>query len=108
MKIKMLISFVVMSAFLFGSCAEEGYPLFHPGDSDKGQTEEGPGDDTPEPEPDPPFTLTEPDYSALTADNHPRVIFSDVDFQRLKEMVSAGSNTALSAIHSGIVSLAAS
>ena len=108
MKIKMLISFVVMSAFLFGSCAEEGYPLFYPGDSDKNRTEDGAGDDTPEPDPDPPFVLTEPDYTALTADNHPRVIFSDDDFLRLKETVAAGSNKALSSIHTGIVSLASS
>lgn len=93
--------FALAAVLLLGGCAEKGYPMFYPGDSDKNLTEDS-GTDTPEP----PVSLTDPDYSRLTADNHPRIIFTDEDFAAIKEKISAGADDAFNSIHSRIISSA--
>lgn len=99
MKIRMFILLVTVSALLMGGCAKEEFPLFRPGDSSLNKTE---GEDTPEP----PVNPTEPDYSLLTAENHPRVIFTDEEFTALSELAASGANSAFTQIHDKIITRA--
>ncbi len=64
-------------------------------------------------EPDNPVTdstvvTTGPDYSGLTAENHPRIIFTDSDFESMAALYSTGTNTYFSKIHSIILTVAKS
>lgn len=83
---------------LLASCAKDGFPIFYPGDSkDNVGTGNGDGET-------PPVVVTEPDWSRLTADAHPRIIFSDADFENIKE--SLASNQLLKSLHDQIVNKA--
>lgn len=97
MKRNIILITLFSACFILGSCAEDTYPVFYPGSSVKDE-----GGDNPEP----PGTVTSPDYSRLTADNHPRVIFTDADFENIASEVTAGTNTALSQIHTAIINKA--
>lgn len=97
MKRNIILTTLFSVCFIFSSCADEGYPVFYPGTSVKDE-----GGDNPEP----PATVTSPDYTRLTADNHPRVIFTDADFESIAETVKAGTNTALTQIHTAIINKA--
>lgn len=46
------------------------------------------------------------DYSRLTADNHPRLLFSEDDFTRLKEIVSSGSDELVLKLHEHAMAVA--
>ena len=94
-KIVMILS-VLICVFLSG-CAEERFPVYTPGSA------VAPEDDNPVP---PTVTLTEPDYSRLTADNHPRIIFTEDEFTAIKEKIASGSDATFEAIHSQIISSA--
>lgn len=83
------------TCLFMASCAKEEFPLFHPGDSQK------PDNGTEVPDPPTPPAVTEPDWSRLTASAHPRIIFTDRDFNAIKESVS--SNTLLKSVHDQII-----
>ena len=82
---------LALSTIVISSCTRDEWPIFHPGDS-------RPGGGTEEPQPP---AGTEPDWSRLTADNHPRIIFTQEDFDAIK--ANAGSNPVLKKIHDVIV-----
>ena len=79
---------------LFSSCTRDEWPIFYPGDSK-------PNEGTEEPEPP---VGSEPDWSLLTGDNHPRIIFTQADFDAIK--VNAESNPLLKKIHEVIITTA--
>ena len=101
MKIKMSIFLIVLSTLFWVGCEEDGYPIFYPGSSHPEDVQ-----DPDRPDPDPPVSLTEPDYSRLTAENHPRIIFTDKDFAAISEKVASGADETFSSIHSRIISSA--
>ena len=47
-----------------------------------------------------------PDYSSLTAENHPRLLYTDFDFDRLKKMVKSGKHTDVCMLHDQAVKTA--
>ena len=53
-----------------------------------------------------PFAPKEPDYSGLTAGNHPRVLFDADDFTRLKNIVRKKESDDLLKLHGHIMALA--
>lgn len=78
------------------ACQTEKFPLFQPGTSQKEEPENPStpsGDDT-----------GEFDWSALTASSHPRVIFTDADFNAIKDAISA--NLILLTLHEKAISIA--
>lgn len=98
-KMKTFKYMTLLFATMFGTCcANEDFPMFYPGDS-KYYSE----DSTVTPEPVSP-AVTEPDWSLLTSNNHPRVIFTDADFADIPEKLS--SNPVLKTIHDKIISKA--
>ncbi len=106
--------FIVLSVifFTYCSCNDTLYPVFIP--SEEGGTPEGtvnpnPGDNTGTGENNgsgttsPLPTLGTADYSKLTASNHPRVIFSNNDFETIK---SGSGGAVFNTIHNLIISKA--
>lgn len=85
---------LALSMILFSSCTRNEWPIFYPGDS-------RPDEGTEEPEPP---AGTEPDWSLLTADNHPRIIFTQEDFDAIK--ADPESNPMLKKIHNVIINTA--
>lgn len=50
--------------------------------------------------------LVRPDYSKLTANNHPRLFFTENDFKKLKKEVSKGENEGLGVLHKSMMYIA--
>ena len=102
---KILTNLVIASAaavFMSMGCAPEGMPVYKPGSSVTADPDSGDGTGPEVPAPSAP----EPDYDRLTASNHPRIVFTQDDFDGI---VSAGSgNEALATIHELILKQAAS
>lgn len=92
---------LLLSAFVLTCCAEDKFPVFEPGSSVK--PDDGSGDNDPD-TPDPPATVTGPDWSRLTAAAHPRLIFTDADFDAISTQVS--SDAVLASIHNKILAVA--
>ena len=67
---RILSIMLALSMTLFSSCTRDEWPIFYPGVST-------PNEGTEEPEPP---VGSEPDWSLLTGDNHPRIIFTQTDF----------------------------
>lgn len=80
------------------ACSDDEFPAFHPGDSKKNQQVDSSKTD--------PGTITakDLDYTKLTADNHPRVIFTGEEFAAIAAATSA--NPALKTMHEAIVAQA--
>ena len=44
-----------------------------------------------------------PNYAKLTASRHPRMLFTQADFDGVKDAVAAGTNPALTEIHNELI-----
>ena len=83
------------------ACQTETFPLFQPGSSQK---EEPQGPSEPSEPSDPSGDTKEFDWSALTASAHPRIIFTDEDFEAIKAALS--KDQILLALHEKVLSIA--
>lgn len=88
------------------SCADGIAPEDNTGKVPENPSEEGTVE-TPQEPSDAPHTAISiggtPDYSGLTASNHPRMLFTQADFDGIKASLQNNSNPALSQIHSEIL-----
>ena len=82
MKIKRIFIALLVMSVCAASCKKEEFPLFRPGDSVKPEQPVDPD------KPDKPVTGSF-DYTRLTAENHPRVVFSREDFDAMKQSEDA-------------------
>ena len=51
-------------------------------------------------------TERKPDYSGLTKENHPRVVYNQDDFKRLKKMLKSGENEDVYMLHEHLIKVA--
>lgn len=101
-----MTSFAIMLAtvMLSVACEPERMPVYVPGSSSSSNSGNGNGDGEVV-APTPP-AAAEPDFTKLTADNHPRIIFTKGDFEAMS--ASCASNSALNTVHNSIISKAQS
>jgi len=86
-------------AFMAAGCAPEGMPVYKPGSSHTGSPDKG--DDPQGGIVTPPPAVAQPDYSRLTSENHPRIIFSQDDFSKI--VSATEGNEALKVVHDIII-----
>lgn len=72
----------ILVCIAFGGCQKERYPVYVPGSHVVQE-------DTVV---DPPTPAKDPDYSLLTAANHPRIVYSQTDFDAMKAKYDNNSN----------------
>lgn len=89
-----LMTFVAV--MMVAACSPERMPIYEPGSS------VSPDDGSETVVPTPP--AANPDYTGLTASNHPRIIFSENDFDNIAQ--AAASNEALKTIHGAVINMA--
>lgn len=87
MKINRLFIMLLVSLIGIG-CESEGFPVYVPGSSQLPSEDEGGSNDGSDNVPGGPVAA-EPDYTRLTAENHPRIIFTQNDFDGIKSAVAA-------------------
>lgn len=92
-----ILTLIATASIFFSNCTKEGFPIFYPGDS---QQNTGSGQ---EEKPNIPQPGDSPDWSKLTAEAHPRVIFTDNDFTLIKESIQKNDNEILKTIHHQIL-----
>lgn len=81
-------------------CAKDRFPVFVPGSSAAS------GEEPSNPVIPPPMVTPDPDWSRLTSSAHPRIIYTDADFDAIRKGVSG--NPVLAEIHNGIIAIATS
>ena len=101
MKLRYILSSAALAVLrMLSGCGKTRPEVFVPGSSQK------PGDsgETPSPGGDTPSPAAEFDYSRLTEQNHPRVIFTQSDFDAI--LSAASSDKVLSTVHSAVITIA--
>ena len=81
-------------------CTEDRFPVFVPGSSAAS------GEEPSNPVIPPPVVTPDPDWSRLTSSAHPRIIYTDADFEAIRKGISG--NPVLAEIHNGIIAIATS
>ena len=81
-------------------CTEDRFPVFVPGSSAAS------GEEPSNPVIPPPVVSPDPDWSRLTSSAHPRIIYTDADFEAIRKGISG--NPVLAEIHNGIIAIATS
>ncbi len=81
-------------------CTEDRFPVFVPGSSASS------GEEPSNPVIPPPVVTPDPDWSRLTSSAHPRIIYTDADFEAIRKGISG--NPVLAEIHNGIIAIATS
>lgn len=81
-------------------CAKDRFPVFVPGSSAAS------GEEPSNPVIPPPVVTPDPDWSRLTSSAHPRIIYTDADFEAIRKGISG--NPVLAEIHNGIIAIATS
>ncbi len=81
-------------------CTEDRFPVFVPGSSASS------GEEPSNPVIPPPVVTPDPVWSRLTSSAHPRIIYTDADFEAIRKGISG--NPVLAEIHNGIIAIATS
>lgn len=84
---------LLLCTVAFTGCFEEDENRFRPGSAQPAA-------------PEPPATTDTPDYTRLTAANHPRLLMNAAEFDALKEKVASNSDATLTLLHNTVVGLA--
>lgn len=84
---------LLLCTVAFTGCFEEDENRFRPGSAQPVA-------------PEPPATTDTPDYTRLTAANHPRLLMNAAEFDALKEKVASNSDATLTLLHNTVVGLA--
>ena len=99
---KRLVRILLLAAVCvaIAGCTEDRFPVFVPGSSAAS------GEEPSNPVIPPPVVTPDPDWSRLTSSAHPRIIYTDADFEAIRKGISG--NPVLAEIHNGIIAIATS